>query len=101
VSTSKSGKRQVHLKKQVMKNRFVKRGVIAFIAGIALNILGYVLKENGNDLYGWAMLIGTILFGVGFLLIFYSIVRKVEYTGIKEERAENADKFGNHKLQPK
>jgi hypothetical protein len=84
-----------------MKNRFVRRGVIAFIAGIALNVLGYMLKANGNDLYGWAMFIGTVLFGVGFLLIFYTLVRRVEYDGIKEERAEDARRFGNHKLEVK
>ena len=83
-----------------MKNRFVKRGVIAFVTGVLLNILGYVLKSNESDLYGWAMLIGTILFGVGFLLIFYSIVRKVEYQGIKEER-EDSVKMKRHNLQVK
>jgi hypothetical protein len=84
-----------------MKNRFVKKGVIAFIAGIVLNILGYVMKSDGMEYYGWAMLLGTILFGVGFLLIFYSLVRKVEYQGIKEERAEEQQKLGGHKLQVK
>ncbi|HEX8378175.1 MAG TPA: hypothetical protein VF602_10165 [Pedobacter sp.] len=69
-----------------MKNRFVRKGVISFVIGIALNILGYFLKDRGSDLYGWAMIVGTVLFGIGFLLIFYSIVRKVEYKGIKEER---------------
>ncbi|MGV3508134.1 MAG: hypothetical protein ACO1N7_02505 [Sphingobacteriaceae bacterium] len=84
-----------------MKNRFVKRGVLAFVAGIALNVLGYIMKDKGMDLYGWAMLVGTILFGIGFLLIFYTLVRKVEYTGIKEERAEDAEKFRKHKLEVK
>ena len=84
-----------------MKNRFVRRGVIAFVAGIALNIVGYILKDNGNDLYGWAMILGTILFGIGFLLIFYSLFRKVEYQGIKEERAEDAEKLNNHNLEIK
>lgn len=83
-----------------MKNRFVKRGVIAFVAGVLLNILGYVLKDRGIDLYAAAMLMGTILFGIGFLLIFYSIVRKVEYQGIKEER-EDAENIDKHKLQVK
>lgn len=83
-----------------MKNRFVKKGVIAFVAGILLNILGYALKANGSDLYAAAMLIGTILFGIGFLLIFYSLVRKVEYQGIKEER-EDAEKMEKHNLQIK
>lgn len=83
-----------------MKNRFVKKGVIAFVAGILLNILGYMMKANEMDLYGWAMTLGTILFGIGFLLIFYSLVRKVEYQGIKEER-EDAQKMNKHKLQVK
>ncbi|MFD2162016.1 signal peptidase [Paradesertivirga mongoliensis] len=83
-----------------MKNRFVKKGVIAFVAGILLNILGYMMKANEMDLYGWAMTLGTILFGIGFLLIFYSLVRKVEYQGIKEER-EDAKKMNKHKLQVK
>ncbi len=69
-----------------MKNRFVRKGVISLVIGIALNILGYSLKDNGSELYGWAMIVGTVLFGIGFLLIFYSLVRKVEYKGIKEER---------------
>jgi len=84
-----------------MKNRFVKRGVIAFVAGIALNVIGYIMKDRGMDLYGWAMILGTILFGVGFLLIFYSLVRKVEYQGIIEERAEDADKFSSTNLEAK
>mgnify|MGYP003575673390 CR=1 FL=1 len=84
-----------------MKNRFVRRGVISFVTGIILNIAGYIMKANGMELYGWAMILGTILFGVGFLLIFYSLVRKVEYQGIKEERAEDAEKMERHKLSIK
>jgi hypothetical protein len=84
-----------------MKNRFVKRGVIAFVAGIALNILGYVMKTREMDYYGWAMILGTVLFGIGFLLIFYSIVRKVEYQGIVEERADDAEKLTKHNMEVK
>lgn len=84
-----------------MKNRFVKRGLITFIAGILLNVLGYFMKTNKMDFYGWVMLAGTILFGVGFLLIFYSLVRKVEYQGIVEERAEDSQKFEEPNLEVK
>jgi hypothetical protein len=83
-----------------MKNRFVRKGVISFIAGILLNIAGYIMKDNGMDHYGWPMILGTILFGIGFLLIFYSLVRKVEYQGIKEER-EDTQKMTDHRLQMK
>ncbi|MBC7914757.1 MAG: signal peptidase [Pyrinomonadaceae bacterium] len=82
-----------------IKNRFFKRGIIALVIGIALNILGYVMKSHEMEFYGWTMIVGTILFGIGFLLIFYSIVRKVEHQGIVEERADDAEKLSKHKLE--
>lgn len=82
-----------------MKNRFVKRGVIAFVLGIVLNIVGYMMKARGFDHFGWPMVLGTILFGIGFLLIFYSLLRKVEYTGIVEERAQDAQRISEHNLK--
>ena len=75
-----------------MKNRFLRRGLLMLIAGIALNIIGYVMMERNLDHYGWPMIIGTILFGIGFITIFYSFVRKVEAQGIIEERAVEAEK---------
>ena len=60
--------------------------------GVGLNLVGYSIKRNELENYGWAMIVGTILFGVGFLFIFYSFVRKVEYKGIVEERAVVAEK---------
>lgn len=83
----------------IMKNRFVKRGVISFVLGIVLNIVGYMMKSREMDHFGWPMILGTILFGIGFLLIFYTLVRKVEYKGIVEERAEDAEKFSKHNLK--
>ena len=85
-------------------NRFLKRGLIALIAGIALNVAGYMMKENNTDYYGWLMIFGVILFGIGFILTFYSFVRKVEAQGLIEERAEQLKKkkrfrlgWGKHK----
>lgn len=73
-------------------NKYLKRGLILVVVGIGLNLLGYSIKQNAFDDYGWAMILGTILFGVGFVSIFYSFVRKVEYKGILEERAVEAEK---------
>jgi len=76
-----------------MKNRFLKRGIILIVLGVALNIAGYFMMNSKEFThYGWAMIAGTVLFGIGFLSFFYSFVRKVEAKGIIEERAAEAEK---------
>lgn len=70
----------------------MKRGLVLVAVGIGLNILGYSIKQNEFENYRLLMILGTILFGVGFISIFYSFVRKVEYKGIVEERAVMAEK---------
>jgi len=42
--------------------------------------------------YKWAMSLGTLLFGLGFLFILYSLIRKVERHSILVERAEEHEK---------
>ena len=61
-------------------------------SGVLLNIAGYLMRDRNIDYYGWPMIIGTILFGLGFITIFYSFVRKVEAQGLMEERAVEAEK---------
>lgn len=73
-------------------NKFMKRGLILVAIGVGLNLLGYSIKRNAFEDYGWAMILGTLSFGIGFVSIFYSFVRKVEYKGIIEERAVEAEK---------
>ena len=74
-----------------MRNRYMKRGLLFFIAGIALIILGYYLKESELMKYGWAMIIGYIAFGAGVLYIIYSLIRKIERRSILKERAQEAE----------
>lgn len=71
----------------------MRRGLLLLLAGVGLNVLGLYFQERDLDAYKWAMIIGTFLFGIGFLLILYSLIRKVERAAILEERAEthNAD----------
>lgn len=78
-------------------NKYLKRGLILLIAGVALNLLGYMIRQNDWGLYGWAMITGTISFGAGFLLVFYSIIRRVEYKGMVEERAAEAERKAKRK----
>jgi hypothetical protein len=75
-----------------MKNRFVRRGLILLIAGIVCTAAGYLMKQNNTEYYGWLMVAGVIMFGIGFISIFYSFIRKVEAQGIIEERAEEKEK---------
>jgi len=82
-------------------NRFLKRGLICLIAGIALNIVGYAMKENNINYYGWPMIVGVILFGIGFILTLYSFMRKVEAQGLIEERAEEKEKKKRFRIELK
>jgi hypothetical protein len=71
-----------------MKNKYMRRGIFLLLAGIGLNIVGWATEQKNLDVYKWAMGIGTVLFGIGFLLIVYSLIRKVERKAILDERAE-------------
>lgn len=73
-------------------NKYLKRGLLLFLAGLALIAFGYYLKDTELFKYGWAMVIGYAAFGCGVLYIIYSLMRKIERRGILEERADEADK---------
>ncbi len=75
-----------------MRNRYMRRGVKLFIAGIVLILIGYYLKDTEIMKYGWAMIIGYIAFGAGFLFIIYSLIRKIDRKSILEERANEVEK---------
>ena len=73
----------------------MKRGLILFVAGLGLILFGYYLKDTELMKYGWAMIIGYIAFGLGFLYILYSLIRKIDRQAIMEERADEADRVEN------
>ena len=70
----------------------MKRGLALLVVGIALILLGYYLKDTELMKYGWAMIIGYVLFGVGVLYILYSLIRKIDRSAILEERALEHEK---------
>ena len=78
-----------------MINKYLKRGLLLSLAGIALILFGYYLKDTELMKYGWAMIIGYIAFGLGFLYIVYSLIRKIDRRAILEERSDEADKLEN------
>lgn len=69
-------------------NKYLRRGLICTVAGVASCALGYYLMASEVGLYKWVMAIGVIIFGVGFLTVFYSFIRKIERQSILEERKE-------------
>ncbi len=70
----------------------MSRGLLLLIAGVGFILLGKLIQIRDWGLYGWAMILGILLFGVGFLMMLYSLMRKVEYQGIIEDRAAEAEK---------
>ena len=77
-------------------NRYLKRGLMLFLAGLALIAFGYYLKDTELFKYGWAMVIGYVAFGCGVLYIIYSLMRKIERRGILKERAVEAEEEENN-----
>ena len=76
-------------------NKFMRRGLLLFVAGVALILFGYYLKDTELMKYGWAMIIGYLAFGAGVLYIIYSLIRKIDRSAILEERAEEAERIEN------
>lgn len=74
-----------------MGNIYMRRGLWLILIGLAFNLLGYYLMEREIFKYGWAMVIGTVAFGIGFLLVIYSLIRKMDRKAILEERAGEAE----------
>lgn len=77
-------------------NNFLSRGLIITALGILIGILGsFLQREEYGSIYKWVLTISVIVFGIGFLTIVYSLIRKIERKSILEERHEeqnDADK---------
>ncbi len=69
----------------------MRRGLWLILIGIAFNLLGYYLMEAEAFKYGWAMIIGTVAFGLGFLLVIYSLMRKLDRKAILKERSSETE----------
>ncbi|NEU07543.1 signal peptidase [Flavihumibacter sp. R14] len=81
-------------------NKYMKRGFLLVIAGVALILLGYYLKDTELMKYGWAMIIGYLAFGAGVLYIIYSLIRKIDRSALLEERAEKEEEEERHNGRP-
>ncbi|WP_188507704.1 signal peptidase [Parapedobacter pyrenivorans] len=69
-------------------NKYLLRGLIGIIVGLACCIIGLFLMGQDRPLYKWAMVVGVIVFGMGFLTTLYSLIRKIERRSLLDERKE-------------
>lgn len=67
-------------------NKYLRRGLIYTIIGLLLCGLGYYLMDRGIHAYKWAMIVGVIVFGFGFLTVIYSLIRKIERKSFERYR---------------
>jgi hypothetical protein len=78
------------LVKSTMSTKYVCSGILLFLAGSAMLGIGYLIRDNEWGKYGWAMIMGVLLLGGSFLSFLYSLIRKMDYQSMLEERAKNA-----------
>lgn len=57
------------------------------LIGLLLGFVGWYLKNETDIFYGWAMVAGVVVFGIGFLTVIYSLIRQVEYHSIVQDRS--------------
>lgn len=75
----------------LLTNKYFIRGVFLVTLGLVLGGVGWLLKPEADILFKWALIGGVIIFGIGFLTVFYSLIRKVEHQSIIEDRAEKRE----------
>lgn len=68
-------------------NRYLKRGLIFVIIGIVLCYYGLYSKDPVAAFYKLPLLAGVMAFGYGFVMVIYSLMRKIERRSIEEERS--------------
>lgn len=72
----------------LLTNKYFIRGTILVISGLLVGTLGWYLKSETSVIFKWALIAGVVIFGIGFLTVFYSLIRKVEHQSIMESRAQ-------------
>jgi len=67
-------------------NKYLLRGLIGLVLGLVLGLYGAYLKGPENELYKVVLSAGVIIFGIGFLTVVYSLMRKIDRQSLLEHR---------------
>jgi len=73
-------------------NKYVQRGILGALLGVALCLAGLFLMERDLSIYKWALAAGVIVFGLGFLTLIYGLIRKIERRSILDDRKERKER---------
>ena len=73
-----------------MMNKYLLRGIIGTVLGLAFCLLGLYLMDDDFPFYKWILVFGVVAFGVGFLTIVYSLIRKIERRSLLDERKKHS-----------
>jgi len=74
-------------------NKYLIRGLVLTALGIVIGLFGSFLQEEEHDVYKWVLSASVIVFGLGFLTIVYSLIRKIERKSIIDERKEQQNEI--------
>lgn len=69
-------------------NKYLVRGILLTVLGIGVGLAGSYLQSAERDVYKWVYIAAVIIFGIGFLTIVYSLIRKIERKSILDQRQE-------------
>jgi len=69
-------------------NKYLSRGLVLTILGILVGIFGSFLQAQEYGIYKWVLIVAVIIFGIGFLTIVYSLIRKIERKSLLRERTD-------------
>ncbi|MXV51097.1 signal peptidase [Pedobacter sp. HMF7647] len=83
----------------LVRNKYMRWGIWLLIAGVLLVLLGEYLKTQ-DTWYGGALTLGVVLFIAGFVLFFYSLLRKIDRRSLLRERRVEQQKNDSEGINP-
>jgi TRAP-type C4-dicarboxylate transport system permease small subunit len=72
-------------------NKYLVRGILLTVLGIGIGLAGGYLQSAERDVYKWVYIAAVVVFGIGFLTIVYSLIRKIERKSILDQRQEQQE----------
>lgn len=67
-------------------NKYLLRGLLCVSLGGGAVFYSIYLMNKEANLYKWVMSLGVLVFGIGFLLILYSLFRKIDRRAVLKHR---------------
>ncbi len=82
----------------ILNTKYVCSGMVLFFTGLILVGTGYLIRNMEWGKYQWAMTVGVMLLGGSFVLFLWSLIRKMDYQSLKEQRFRKTKKETDSKI---